>query len=110
MIPGGMDPKKLQGMMKQLGIKQDEIDASRVVIEKNDGGKLVIDNPSIQEIEMQGQKSFQISGEISEEEEGVSEDDVKLVMEKTGKEEEEVKKVLEETDGDIAEAIVKLGE
>ena len=111
MIPGlgGMNPKKMQAMMKQLGINQEEIDANRVIIEKNDGGRIVIDNPNVQRIKMQGQESWQITGDAVEEElEGISEDDVKLVMEKTGKSEDEVKKALEDNGGDIAEAIISL--
>jgi nascent polypeptide-associated complex subunit alpha len=110
MIPGlgGMNPKKMQGMMKQLGIDQEEIDASRVVIEKNDGGKIIIENANVQKIKMQGQESWQIVGDVSEEEEGIKEEDIKMVMEKSGKGEEEVKKVLKEVEGDIAEAIIKL--
>ena len=110
---GGMDPKKMAGMMKQLGIDQDELEVERVVIEKSDGSQIIVSEPSVQKITMKGQVSFQVSGEVSEEEgveEGVSEDDVKLVVEKTGKSEEEVRKVLEEVEGDIAEAIVKLSE
>ncbi len=34
---GGMNPKKMQGMMKQLGINQEDIPAERVIIEKEDG-------------------------------------------------------------------------
>jgi nascent polypeptide-associated complex subunit alpha len=114
MIPGlgGMNPKKMAGMMKQLGINQTEIEAVRVVIEKVDGGKLVVEPASVQKISMQGQESFQVAGEVRESEaveEGISEDDVKLVMEKTGKGEEEVRRVLEEVGGEVAEAIVKLG-
>ena len=108
MIPGlgGMNPKKMQGMMKQLGIKQEEIEASRVVIEREEGN-IVIDNPGVVKIEMQGQESWQITGSAREEEPGISEEDVKLVSEKSGKSEDEARKVLEETK-DIAEAIVKL--
>jgi nascent polypeptide-associated complex subunit alpha len=111
MMPGfgGMDPKKMQAMMKQLGIQQNEIDATRVIIEKSDGGKLVVENPQVSKVTMQGQETLQVMGEISEESgEAFSEEDVKLVMEKSGKGEEEVRKVLEGTNGDIAEAIVKL--
>ena len=39
MIPGlggGLDPKKMQGMMKKLGIKQEEIDAQEVTIKTAD--------------------------------------------------------------------------
>ena len=106
---GGLNPKKMQGMMKQLGIDQEEIGVSRVIMEKKEGGRIVIEEPSVVKITMKGQNSYQISGEEAEEsaEEGISEEDVKLVMEKTGKQEGEVRKVLEETK-DIAEAIVKL--
>ena len=40
---GGIDPKKMQAMMKQMGIKQEEIDAKRVIIEKSDG-RIIIEN------------------------------------------------------------------
>jgi len=107
MIPGlgGFNPKKMQQMMKQLGINQEEIEAERVIIEKSDG-KIVIENPSVQKINMQGQESWQVTGEVIEEE-GIRDDDIKLVMEKTGKSEEEVRKAFGEND-DIAEVIVKL--
>jgi nascent polypeptide-associated complex subunit alpha len=108
MIPGlgGMNPKKMQGMMKQLGIKQEEIEAARVIIEREEGN-IVIENPSVTKVEMQGQETWQIMGDVSEEREGIKEEDVKLVAEKTGKSEAEARKALEET-SDIAEAIVKL--
>jgi nascent polypeptide-associated complex subunit alpha len=112
MIPGlgGMNPKKMAGLMKQMGIKQEVIeDAQRVVIER-ESGNIVIENPQVTKVEMQGQETWQIMGDVKEEESsGVREDDVKLVSEKTGKSEEEARKALEETEGDIAEAIVKLG-
>jgi nascent polypeptide-associated complex subunit alpha len=111
MIPGlgGMDPKKMMGLMKQMGIDQEEIDSERVIIETKDGGKIVVENAQVVKITMKGQDSFQVQGDVSEgESKGYSEDDVKLVMEKTGKDEERVKKVLEEVNGEVAEAIVKL--
>ena len=107
MFPG-LNPKKMQAVMKQMGISQDEIPSLRVVIEKEDGGKLVINNPSVVKVKMQGQESFQITGDVSEEEEvGISEEDVKTVMEKTQCTEEQARKVLEST-GDLAEAILEL--
>jgi len=102
---GGIDPKKLQGMMKQMGIKQEEIAAERVIIEKSDG-KIIIENPNVQKIVMQGQESWQITG-TAREESGITEGDIKMVMEKTGKSKAEARKALEET-GDIAEAIINL--
>ena len=70
MFPG-LNPKKMQGMMKKMGIAQEEIDANRVIIEKDDGN-IVIDNPSVLKIEMQGQSNYQISGDESQEEPGIS--------------------------------------
>ena len=111
MFPGmpKIDPRKMQAMMKQMGINQEDLDAFRVVIECSDK-KIVIDNPSVQKVKMSGQISYQISGEEHEESlEKFSEDDVSLVMQKTGKSKEKVLSALKETN-DIAEAIVKLGE
>ena len=106
---GGMNPKKMQAMMKQMGMDQKEVDASRVIIEKNDGTKTIIENPSVSKVNFQGQSTFQVVGEESEEtaEVGVSADDVKSVVEKTNCSEEQAKQALEET-GDLAEAILKL--
>ena len=102
---GGIDPKKMMGMMKQLGISQEEIKADRVVIEGEK--RIIINNPNVVKIKMQGQESFQITGEISEEL-GVTEEDIKQVMKKTGKSEKEAKKALEKAKGDLAEAILAL--
>jgi nascent polypeptide-associated complex subunit alpha len=105
MFPG-LNPKKMNSLMKQMGISQDEIPASKVIIEKEDGNKIIVNNPSVTRIEMQGQESFQIAGDISEEE-NFSEEDIKTIIEKTGCSEKEAKETLEET-GDLAEAILKL--
>jgi len=111
MFPG-LNPKKMQAVMKQMGISQEEIDAGKVIIEKSDNTKIIINNPSVTKINMQGQDTFQVAGEISEESEapGISEEDIKTIMEKTGHPEELVKQTLEETSGDLAEAILKLSE
>jgi len=108
---GGLDPKKMQAMMKQMGMAQEEILASRVIIEKTDNSKIIIENPSVTKIKMQGQETFQIAGDISEEtaEVSVSEEDVQTVVEKTGASKEKAKEVLEKT-GDLAEAILELSE
>lgn len=103
---GKLDPKKIAGMMSKMGIKQEEIPAKRVIIEGEDE-KIVIENPSVIKIDMQGQESFQISGDISEEV-GISEEDIKQVMEKTGKTRLEAEVALKESKGDLAEAILNL--
>ena len=106
---GGIDPKKMQAMMKQMGIKQDDIEASRVVIEKTDGVRIIIENPSVTKIDMKGQESWQITGEAHEESaSGINEEDIRLIMEKTGKDYEECKSALTKNDGDIAQCIADL--
>jgi len=104
-----INPKKMQAMMKQMGMSQEEIDASRVIIEKTDNSKIIIENPSVQKIKMQGQKTFQISGEINEQtaEVGISEEDIQTIIKKTKKSEKEAREALEKT-GDLAEAILEL--
>lgn len=102
----GIDPKQMKRMMQQMGIKNTEIAATRVVIE-TDEGNLIISSPQVTEIEMQGQKSFQIVGNVSKEEK-TSEDDIKLIVEQTGATDEQAAAALKEANGDIAEAILKL--
>lgn len=105
---GGINPKQMQGMMKKMGISQEEIPAEKVVIEKY-GGKIVIENPSVTKIKMQGQETFQITGNIREEssEPEISEDDIKTIIEKTGASEDDARKSLEKTK-DLAESILEL--
>lgn len=109
---GGINPKKMQAMMKQMGMSQEEIDSSKVIIEKSDGSKIIIPEPSVSKINFQGQETWQISGDSIEEsaETKISEEDIKTVMEKSNCDKETALKALEETDGDLAEAILKLSE
>jgi len=105
---GGMDPKKMQGMMKKMGISQTPMNVHRVIFEM-ENSKLVIDEPSVIKVMMQGQETYQVTGEAREEEEEVfSSEDVEMVVEKTGKSGEEVRAALEKSEGDIAEAIIGL--
>ncbi len=99
----------MQAAMKQLGMSQEEIPASRVTIEKSDNNKIIIENPSVVKLKIQGQESFQISGEVKEEQ-IISEEDIKTVVEKTNAGKEEARKALENAGGDLAEAILKLSE
>ena len=108
MMPPGVDPKRMQQMMKQMGIQSEELDARSVVIETGDG-KVIIDNPQVVKITMQGQVSFQISGQVRSES-SISAEDVKMVSEQAGVPEAEARAALEACDGDIAEAILKLKE
>ena len=110
-----LDPKKMQAMMKQFGVAQEEIDANRVIIEKEDK-RIVIENPSIVKIKIQGQESFQISGDVREETVSLSEndeiakfeEDIKTIIENTGCSENEARKSLENANGDLTEALLSL--
>lgn len=98
----------MEAMMKQMGISQENIDASRVIIEKNDGSKIFIENPSVIKMKIQGQENFQISGHVSESSiPQISEEDIKTIMEKTGATEKDARETLEKTH-DLAEAIMEL--
>jgi len=108
MFPG-MNPRQMQQAMRKLGIQQVEIDATEVII-KTPEADLIIKNPQVSKVNMMGQQTYQIVGEVEERERKVeiNEDDIKTVAEQTGVSEEEAKKAIEETNGDLAEAILKL--
>lgn len=110
MFPG-INPKKMQAMMKQMGMAQEDIDANRVIIECDDKN-IIINEPSVMKINMQGQENFQISGDVLEQEteskEDTSKEDIQTIIEKTNCTEEQAKKALEKADGDLAEAILGL--
>ena len=104
----GMNPRQMNKMMQKMGIKQDEIEASEVII-KTPEKNLIIKNPSVTKVDMMGQKTFQIIGEVTEES-SISEEDINTVSEQANVSKEEAKKELEKTSGDLAEAIVNLSE
>lgn len=111
MMPN-MDPKMLKNLMDKMGIKSANIPAEKVVIYGLDRD-IVIESPQITRIEMQGNISFQVAGVISEKEKRleveISDEDIRLVMEKTGiKDEAIVRKAIKDANGDIAAAIMDL--
>lgn len=103
---GGIDPRRMQAMMKQMGIESTDIPAKRVIIEM-DSKKLVIENPTVTQVSMQGQSTFQVIGEAKELS-SIPEEDVQMVSQATGKPESEARLALEKNDGDIAKAISSL--
>jgi len=108
MFPGGgLNPKAMQRMMKQMGIKNEEIDAERVVIEGKTK-KIVIENPSVTAIVMQGKKTYTVMGEETEEGKGVSREDIEMVAKQADVSEKKAEAALRKNEGDIAEAILEL--
>ena len=108
MMPN-INPKQMQQMMKKMGIQQEEIDADEVIIKCKEHN-IIIRNPSVQKVNMMGQKSYQISGEESIEAASsqVAEEDIKTVMAQAEVSLEEAEQALKDTNGDIAEAILLL--
>lgn len=112
MIPG-MNPRKMNQMMKKMGISQNEIDATEVII-KTPEKEIVITNPSVSKVNMMGQQTYQVVGEEHERaletKPEISDDDIKTVMEQTGVDEEVARKAIDDSEGDLAQAIMNLTE
>jgi nascent polypeptide-associated complex subunit alpha len=105
MMPG-MNPKQMEKMLKQMGINSRELAAKRVIIEL-DGENIIVSEPSVVEITMQGQKSYQIGGKVASESK-TSPEDVQMVMEQTGADKAAAEAALKAAGGDIAQAILSL--
>ena len=112
MIPGlgGMNPAQMKAMMRQLGIKSEDVAAQKVVIEMNTGKRLVFESPQVTVVDMKGSKTYTIVGNPVEEsgEEGFSREDVELVMAQTGCDTGTAEKALVANEGNIALAIAAL--
>lgn len=120
---GGLDPRKMQQMMEQMGIETSDIDAEEVVIRTADED-LVFTSPEVQRISAQGQATYQIVGEpdtldssdtqdsstdtAEDGSEAIPEDDVGIVVERTGVSTEQAREALEAADGDLAAAVSRL--
>jgi len=112
MMPGRMNPRQMNQMMKRLGINVKEIENVKKVIIQTDTKEYIINDAEVTIMDAQGQKTYQVTGktQIKQLEEQIPQEDIDLVAEQTGKSKEEAKKALKETKGDIAEAILKLSE
>lgn len=102
-----INPRQMQQAMRKLGIRQEDIDATEVIIRTADKD-IIITDPSVQKIDMQGQISFQVSGVISEKERKilVTAEDIKTVAQQANISEEEAKRLIEKHNGDLAAAIL----
>jgi len=110
MMPGKINPRQMNQMMKKLGINVKEIENVQKVVIQTDTKDYIFDNAEVTMMDAQGQRTFQISGRprIVERQEKPLKEDIELIVQQTGKSAEEAKKALEQSNGDIAEAILKL--
>ena len=110
MIPG-MNPRMMKQAMKKMGMKQEEIDATEVIIRTAEK-EIIFSAPSVSKVNMMGQETWQIAGESIEKEldtePEINDEDIKTVAEQTGVSEEVAKKAIENSDGDLAAAIIQL--
>lgn len=118
---GGLDPRKMQQMMEQMGIDTADIDAEEVVIRTADED-LVFTAPEVQRISAQGQATYQIVGEpesretqdsdadadASADDGTIPDEDVEIVSQRTGASTEDAREALEAESGDLAAAVSRL--
>jgi nascent polypeptide-associated complex subunit alpha len=115
-----MNPREQKRMMQRMGMNMDSVPDVQQVIIRTAGKDIVIDEPEVAILQVQGQKMYQvIGGQVSEQapsQRGAtavappsfSEEDVQLVSDQTGKSLEKAKEALEECGGDLAKAILLL--
>jgi len=113
MIPRRMSPKMMKKLMKQMGIKIQEITGVKEVIIRLVDSELIIKSPQVTLMKVSGQDLYQILGQterkaLEKKELEIPMEDIQLVASQAGVTIDEAKKALEQTDGDLAQAILLL--
>jgi len=113
-----MNPRDAKRMMQRMGMNMEGVDDVQEVNIRTPVKEIVISDPEVAIVNMQGQKIFQVAGgKVSERAPqrqaaaaapAISEEDAALVAGQTGKSLEEAKKALIESEGDLAKAILLL--
>jgi nascent polypeptide-associated complex subunit alpha len=116
MMRGRVNPREAKRMMQRMGMNMNAVEDVKEVVIRTGSKDIVITEPEVSILEVQGQKMFQIMGgqmvekapQRKPEEPAVAEEDVRLVADQTGKSLEEARRALEESSGDLAKAILLL--
>ncbi|MGF3522712.1 MAG: nascent polypeptide-associated complex protein [Candidatus Bathyarchaeia archaeon] len=114
-----LNPRDAKRMMQRMGMNMSAVDDVEEVIIRTPIKEIVIAEPEVAIVQVQGQKIFQVAGgNVSERAPqpkasaspapAISEEDVQLVAGQTGKSAEAARKALIECDGDLAKAILLL--
>ncbi len=106
-----MDNRQARRMMERMGINMKEIPGVKEVIIRTSDREMHITNASVSEVNAQGNRVFQVVGEVEEvevEKKAFSEEDVLLVQQQAGVTKERAMAALEESEGEVARAILKL--
>ena len=129
-----MNPRKMQQMMKQMGIDVEDLDVEEVIIRTSDE-ELYFSDAQVTKMDARGQETYQVVGSPDTRETGsgdagaieagdgdaaagagdsddggIPDDDVELVAMRAGVPEDEAREALEDADGDLAAAISELEE
>jgi len=108
-----IDSRRARRMMKQMGLKMDEMaDIERVILQGR-GREIVIEGPTVTAINVKGQRMYQIIGgkateKTAEEALVIPEEDILLVAQQAGVSVERARAALEDAEGDLAKAILML--
>ena len=123
-----MNPRKMEQMMKQMGIDVTELDAEEVIIRTADE-ELVFRDAQVTRMDAQGQQTYQVVGSPESHERGeggdgaveagaddssdeaaseIPADDVEIVAQRAGVGADAAREALEAEDGDLAAAISRL--
>ncbi len=99
----------MERMMKKMGLNMEEIGDVKKVVIHTDTKEIIILDPSVTIMNVQGEKTYQIQGRTTEKilKVELPEEDVQLVMEQASISREQAIKALEEADGEPAEAIIR---
>lgn len=106
-----MDNRNARRMMDRLGINMKEVPNVQEVVIKTPDKEIHITDASVSEVNAQGQRMFQVAGEVEEvevEKKTFSEEDILLVQQQAGVSKEKAVAALEQSDGEVARAILKL--
>jgi len=111
----GINPRQMKQAMKKMGIRNSELKDVFEVVIRMPNEELVFKYPEVGIMEVQGSKTYQITGEPESRRPGASGDDegaampsedIELVMSQTGCDRTAAVKALQECNGQPAEAIV----
>jgi nascent polypeptide-associated complex subunit alpha len=106
---GKVNPREANRMMQRMGMQVQQLDDVTKVIMETPTKRIVIDNPEVATVTVQGQTVYQVGGGTMREEGiGGSEDDVKLVASQAGVSNEQATNALRQSGGDLAQAIIML--
>ena len=110
MLPGNINPRQMKAMMKKLGMNVEPIEDVQSIIIKTPKGNYIFDSAEVQAMTMQGQTTYQVTGDIRFEPAAVEipKEDVTMVAAQANVSEEKAKEALMAAKGDIAEAIIRL--